>query len=394
MLATVLVDSHAAKRLRQGHPWVFSNLIREVKGAAAPGDVVRVARVSGSGEKELGTALYNPNSLIVLRHLSWEGQDLEGDLFKRRLLQARKLRERLYPDSDSWRLCHGESDFLPGLVIDRYGDGYVVQSYSMGMDRRQAQVAEVLADSFGAAWVVERNESPLRSLEGLPDRSGLLHGEDPGRIEVSIPPARFALEPLSGQKTGLFLDQRENRWAAARHARGARVYETHCHAGGFSLHAALAGAESVEAVDSSESAVALARANAELNGVADRCTFTAADAMEDMAARYRRKEHFNLVMVDPPSYTRSKKQLPQARRALRELNRRAMTLLEPGGVLVTSCCSHHVHEDTFLEQLQRAAAEAGRVLRLVEKRQQSPDHPILVAMPESRYLSCVIAEVF
>jgi 23S rRNA (cytosine1962-C5)-methyltransferase len=390
MSATVIVDSLAAKRLRQGHPWVFSNLVREVQGAPGPGDVVRVLR----GEKDLGTALYNPNSLIVLRHLSWEGHDLDGDLFKRRLLQARRLRDRLYPDSDSWRLCHGESDFLPGLVIDRYGDGYVVQSFAAGMDKRQGQVAEVLADHFGAAWVVERNASPLRSLEGLPDRSGLLHGADPGRVEVSIPPARFAVEPLSGQKTGLFLDQRENRWAAARHAKGARVYETHCHAGGFSLHAALAGAESVEAVDSSEPALELARANAELNSVADRCVFTAADAMEDMAARYRRKERFDLVMVDPPSYTRSKKQLPQARRALRELNRRAMTLLESGGVLVSSCCSHHVHEETFLEQLQRAAAEAGRVLRILEKRQQSPDHPMLAAMPESRYLSCVIAEVF
>jgi len=394
MSATVLVDSLAAKRLRQGHPWVFSNLVREVEGAPGPGEVVRVKRASGKGDKDLGTALYNPNSLIVLRHLSWTGEDLDAELFKRRLLGARKLRDRLYPDSDSWRLCHGESDFLPGLIVDRYGDGFVVQSFSAAMDRRQDLVAEVLTESFGAAWVVERNGSPLRALEGLPERSGLLAGEDPGRIEVSIPPARFAVEPLVGQKTGLFLDQRENRWAAARHAKDARVYETHCHAGGFSLHAALAGAASVEAVDSSESAIELARANAELNGVADRCSFEVADALEDMSARHRRRERFDLVMVDPPSYTRSKKQLPQARRALRELNRRAMTLLSPGGVLVTSCCSHHVHEDTFLEQLQRAATEADRVLRILEKRQQSPDHPMLAAMPESRYLTCVVAEVF
>ena len=394
MSATVLVDSLAAKRLGQGHPWVFSNLVREVRGHAQPGDVVRVARAGGKGERDLGTALYNPNSLIVLRHLSAAGEELGPELFVRRLLQARKLRDRLYPDSDAWRLCHGESDFLPGLIVDRYGEGFVVQALSAGMDRRLREIAEALSEAFDARWVVERNESQLRGLEGLPERSGVLLGEDPGRVEVSIPPARFELEPLTGQKTGLFLDQRENRWAAARHAKDARVYETHCHAGGFSIHAALAGARSVEAVDASGSAVALARRNAALNGVEERCEWHEADAVKDMDERHRRRERFELVMVDPPSFTRTKKQVPQARKALRDLNRRAITLLEKGGVLVSSCCSHHVHEETFLDQLQRAAAEAGRTLRILEKRSQAPDHPVLAAMPESHYLTCVIAEAW
>lgn len=393
MLSTALVDSLAAKRLRQGHPWVFSNLVREVQGSPKPGDVVRVAR-TGAKAEELGTALYNPSSLIALRHLSWSGEDLGPELFARRLLTARRLRERLYPDSDSWRLCHGESDFLPGLVVDRHGEGFVIQTFSAAMDRRQGEIAEVLVESFGARWVIERNESALRGLEGLPERSGVLVGEDPGRIEVTMPPARFLVEPLGGQKTGHFLDQRENRWAAARHAKGARVYEAHCHAGGFAVHAALAGARSVVAVDSSEPAIELARLNAELNGVAGTCSFELADASRDMDLRHRRRERFDLVLVDPPSFTRTKKQLPQARRALRELNRRAMTLLEPGGVLVSSTCSHHVHEETFLEQLLRAAGEAGRVLRILERRGAAPDHPVLAAMPESRYLTCIVAEAW
>ena len=279
------------------------------------------------------------------------------------------------------------------LFIDRYGPDFVVQAFSAGMDRLLPLVAEVLTDDMGAECVIERDESHLRALEGLENRTGILAGSSQGPREVNLGSLRLVVDPLEGQKTGAFLDQRENRAAAARHAKGRSVLEMHCNLGGFSILAALAGAERVVRVDVSADAVAAATRNARLNGVADRCAFEKADANEDMDARHRRHERHGLVLVDPPSFTRSKKHVAQARRALRDLNRRAMTLVEPGGILVSSDCSHHVHEETFHELLRDAAAEAQRQLRILEVRSQSPDHPVLAEMPETRYLKCVILQV-
>lgn len=389
---TVHVTLPAARRLLSGHPWVFSNQVATIEGAPLAGDVVRIAG-PGRDHADLGTAFYHPHSLIALRSISLEGETPDAALVSRRLHAAEAFRRRLYPGSDSWRTCHGESDGLPGLFVDRYADVFVVQSFSAGMDRLQGDVARVLTDELGARSVVERNESHLRELEGLEARTGLLAGEPPGRVVARLPPLALQVEPLSGQKTGAFLDQRENRLAAARHARGLRVYEAHCNTGGFAIAAALAGAESVVGVDVSEPAVAAARSNAELNGVAPRCEWIAADAQRDMDERHRRRERFGVVMLDPPSFTRSRKHVTQARQALRELNRRAMTLVEPGGILVTSDCSHHVFEESFLQVLQDAARQAQRRLSWLEIRTQSPDHTVLAAMPETRYLKCVIARV-
>jgi 23S rRNA (cytosine1962-C5)-methyltransferase len=386
----VVVDARAAKRLASGHPWAFSNQVVEVSGKPQPGELVEVAGPAGV---ELGTAFYNPHSLIAVRLLSAIGALADGSLVSARLRAARVLRERLYPGSDCWRLCHGEADFLPGLFVDRYGDAFVVQAFSAGADRLLPIVAEVLEQEHGARSVLERDESHVRTLEGLPQQSRLLRGETPEPRVVAMPPVKLLVDPGAGQKTGAFLDQRENRLAAARHATGRRAYDAYCNLGGFGVAAALAGAEAVTLVDSSAEAIAGARANAELNGVAGKCEAVVADATTDMDARHRRRERFGVVLIDPPSFTRSRKQVPQARRALRDLNRRAMTLVEPGGVLVTSDCSHHVLEETFLELLRDAAHEAQRVLRILEQRSQSPDHPWLAEMPESKYLKCVILQV-
>lgn len=389
----IVIDSHAGRRLRRGHPWVFSNQVRLVEGAPIAGDVVHVIEGEGSREKDHGLGFYNPHSLVAFRHLSFTEERPDRAFFIKRLRAARELRTRLFPGSDCWRLCHGEADFLPGLFIDRYGSSFVVQAFSAGMDRLLPLVAEVLVDEFEADCVVERDESHLRRLEGLENVTRLLAGTQPAPRVVSLESLKLEVDPLSGQKTGAFLDQRENRVAAARHAKGRSVLEIHCNIGGFSILAALAGAERVIGVDASEGAVAAAAANARLNGVGDRCEFVRGDADDDMDARHRRHERHGVVLVDPPSFTRSKKHVPQAKRALRDLNRRAMTLVEPGGILVSSDCSHHVHEETFLELLGDAAFDAQRQLRILEIRSQSPDHPVLAEMPETRYLKCVIAQV-
>jgi 23S rRNA (cytosine1962-C5)-methyltransferase len=391
-MLTVVVDHVAMKRLRSGSCWAFSNQVLHVEGKPAPGEVVRVLGQVRDARTEIGTAFYNPHSLIALRVLSLHGELPDRSLLATRLLAAEAFRRRLFPGADSWRTCHGESDGLPGLFVDRYADAFVVQALSAGMDRLLPTIAAILRDEMGARSVVERNESHLRELEGLPSRTGVIAGEAPGPVEASLPPLRLRVHVLEGQKTGLFLDQRENR-IAARHARGVAAYEAHCNAGGFSIAAALAGARSVVAVDVSASAIEAARENARLNGVEDRIELVVADAEADMDARHRRRERFGLVMIDPPSFTRSRKHVPQARKALRDLNRRAMTLTEPGGILVSSDCSHHVFEDTFLEILVEAASQAERTLKLLEVRGASPDHTVLATMPETRYLKCVIAQV-
>jgi 23S rRNA (cytosine1962-C5)-methyltransferase len=391
-MITVRIDGRAGEALRAGHPWVYSNHVRAVEGEAQPGAVVRV--VAGSGDdRDLGTAFYNPRSLVALRHLSFEGELPDRDLLARRLRAARALRERLYPEADAWRLCHGEADGLPGLVVDRYADVHVVQALSAGMDAVLEDVAAVLCEEHGARSVVERDESHLRALEGLPERRRVLAGPAPEPVVVSVPPLRLEVDVLAGQKTGAFLDQRENRVAAARLARGCAVYDGFCNAGAFGIEALVAGAESVVAVDSSAQAAGAARRNAERNGVAERHLAVQADAGDDMEARHRRRERFGLVLIDPPSFTRSRKHVPQARRELLALNRRALTLVAPGGFLVTSCCSYHVREETFLEVVREAGAQAMRRLRLLEARSQSPDHPTLLAVPESRYLKCLVLQV-
>lgn len=389
---SVIVDAAAARRVQRGHAWIFSNQVLRVEGSPEPGDVVLVS-VAGGDRKPVGSAFYHPRSLIALRMVSAEGGYPDRAWLSTRLLAAEAFRRRAYPGADSWRTCHGEADGLPGLFIDRYADAFVVQVTCAGMERLLPSIASALVEELGARSVVERNESHLRDLEGLPQRSGLLAGEEPGRVIASMPPLRLRVDPSGGQKTGAFLDQRENRVAAARWAAGCSVYEAHCNVGGFGIMAALAGATSVVGVDSSAEAVAAAEANAALNGVEGRCRWVVADAEEDMDARHRRRERFGVVMIDPPSFTRSRKHVPQARRALKDLNRRAMTLVEPGGILVSSDCSHHVFEDAFLDDVGEAAWRAGRRLSLLEIRSQSPDHVVLAAMPETRYLKCVIARL-
>ncbi|MEM7247528.1 MAG: class I SAM-dependent rRNA methyltransferase [Acidobacteriota bacterium] len=384
-METVVIDGRAGARLRAGHPWVFSNQVREVSGSPEPGDLVSVVQ-AGARRRELGTAFFNPHSLIALRLFSSEGLLPEREVVQARLSSALKLRQRILPGRDSYRLCHGEADGLPGLIVDRHGPVDVVQCFSAGMDRLRDLVAAILVDELGTSCVVERNDVHLRGLEGLPERKGVLKGEEPGRVEVTLPKMVALVVPMSGQKTGAYLDQRLNQERAAAWCDGQEVLDLHCHQGGFGLHAAQAGAAKVVFVDQSEEALAVAKATAERNGWSERCVFEQADATDYLLDVRRRKQRFDVVFVDPPSFTRSKKQVPQARRALRILNRHAACVVAPGGLLVSSCCSHHVREETFEEQLRRAVAEADRPARWLDRWSQGPDHPALPALPEARYL--------
>ena len=385
LMHTVLVNRRAAARLERGHPWIFrSDLAGEPD--APPAAVVRVQLASG---KPLGTAHYSSTSQIALRMLADRDTVVDEAFLRQRLSAAISLRERLVRDSDSYRVVYGEADFLPGLVVDRYADCLAIQTLSQGMDALQPVIVKVLADLLPSRAIVEKNEVQTRSLEGLPLRSGLLAGALGGPIAIALNGLRFEVDLLAGQKTGFFLDQRENYAASRRFGRG-RALDCFTYGGGFALHLASV-CESVEAVDSSAGAVARARRNAEENGLGN-VSVREADVFRLLASYQSARRSFETIVLDPPAFTKNRERKEDAARGYKEINLRALKLLAPGGILVTCSCSHHVSGAELLEVIREASCDTGRPLRLLETRSQAGCHPIRVGVPETEYLKCFILE--
>jgi len=367
-------------RILSGHPWVFSNELLETRGGPECGDVVELRTEKG---KTLGFGFYNPHSLISFRLLSLEPVQATTEFFIERIARSLKLRRRLYPLSEAFRVVHGEADFLPGLVIDKYNDYLCVQTFCYGMDRQLSAICDALEELFHPAGIIERNESPLRALEHLPQQKGVLRGTS-GTTTIVEHEIQYEVDPLQGQKTGFYLDQRENRSSIRRYAKGAAVLDCFCNEGGFGLNAALAHAESVVGIDISGDAVDRARKNAGRNNVGS-IQFQQVDVFEFLKSRDRERK-FDVIVLDPPSFTRSRKNVPAAKRGYRELHIHALRLLKAGGFLLSASCSHHVKADVFLEIVQEAGMRAGRCLQQLEWRSAAPDHPILPAVPETQYL--------
>ena len=386
----VVLRPREERRILSGHAWVFSNEIDRIEGQPQPGSVVAVTR---SGGKLVGYGLFNPNSLIAVRLFSRREAAFDLPFLTERIRAAAALRERLYPGSVACRIVHGESDGLPGLIVDRYGSAFCVQTLSIGIDLLKETLCDALESLFHPEVIVERNESQLRTLEGLPLVSGVLRGTIPACVRITEADLIFEVDLLSGHKTGFYYDQRENRLAVRRYAEGARALDLYCHDGAFSLHLAKAGAREVIAIDVGENAIERARRNADLNGLSERCRFEAADASEALRSLHERGEKLDIIVLDPPSFTRSKKNVPEAKRAYVDLNRRAIRVLARGGFLATASCSHHITDETFVDCLREAAVSVDRTLKLLEWRSQAPDHPILPAMPETKYLKLAILQV-
>lgn len=374
-----------------GHLWVYAGHIDEVRGEPAAGDIVDVVSPNG---KFFARGLYSPESKIRVRLLSLEEEPITEQFWRGRVRQAIRLRQRIVFDTNAYRLIYGEADRLPGLIVDRYDDVLVMQTLSYGMDRRKALLADLLCQETGVSRVYLRNDAKSRSLEGLPIEKGFARGGGGTRVDVREGIARFVVDIERGQKTGWFCDQRENRQAAARFAAGAQVLEIFCHTGAFGTHAALAGVVSVEGLDVSEDALVLAREHAALNKVDDRCVYRAADAFDEMRKMERAGRRYDLVMLDPPAFARSKQAVPRALAGYKDINLLGIRLAKPEGIVVTSSCSHHVSEQDFWGAIRQAARDAKRQVRLLEQRGQACDHPILAAMPETRYLKCFILQVF
>ena len=377
------------RRVRGGHPWVFSNEVAELRGAPSDGDLVEIVDFRGAF---LGRAYWNRKSLIAARLLTRGRDEVDAGFFAHRIERALKLREAAMPGAEAARIVYGESDQLPGLVIDRYGDVLAVQVLTLGMDVRGEMVREAIAQVLKPAGVMRMADSALRALEGLPLERGVWWGEVPERIHVRSEGFTLEVDLHAGQKTGLYLDQRENRRMAEARAQGQRVLDLFCYQGEWALHAARGGAASVLAVDSSAPALAAARRNAEANGLAGSITFRQGDCFDVARELERSGERFGLVILDPPALIKSRGQIAAGARAYREINRTAMALLAEGGTLITSSCSHHLEDPLFRQVLLEAARAAHRPFRVLSWTGEGPDHPQLLAVPETHYLKCAVLQ--
>jgi len=385
-LPQVILKAHEDRRVRRGHSWVFSNEVESFPEAIEPGALVHFL----TGRHEfLGVGFYNPSSLISGRLLDRRPMDIDLAFFQNRLRRAKELRDGLFPDG-AYRWVFGESDDLPGLVIDRFGDACVLESYCAGMDRLIPKIAEAVA-SFGP-WkaIVLKNDAATRKLERLPEEVKVLQGAVDKPHWFKTDGLDMAADLLEGQKTGFFFDQRANRAAVAALSPGKTVLDVFCHTGGFGLWCAKAGATRVTGIDESTPALELATSIAERNGFAQRLTFQKAEALDFLA---RTKETFGLVVLDPPRFASSKKNLPEALRAYVRMNALGLRRVTGGGFLATSSCSQHVDREEFRQILSRAIHESGRHAVVVHTGGAGPDHPVRPAMPETEYLKFAILHV-
>ena len=377
------------QRVLGGHPWVFRSDIEREEGAA-DGLPVRVLTSAG---RFLAMAVYNPRSQISLRILSRRDEPIDGAFIRGRVRRAVDYRRR-FADLGSCRLIFAESDGLPAVIADKFGEVIVLQILCLGMERFKADIVDALAQELSPRGIYERNDVPVRELEGLSQQTGLLFGEVPDRVEMQENGVRFLVDVKEGQKTGFFLDQKENRAAIAPFVPGMRVLDCFTHTGSFALHAAHYGAAEVTGVDISEHACACALENARLNGVEDRVRFECANAFDFLRAQQTAKAQYDVVILDPPAFTKTRSAVEGALRGYKEINLRGMKLTRDGGFFITCSCSQHVTPDLFRGMLLEAQKDAHVQLRQIEWRTQGRDHPILLASPETQYLKCGIFQVF
>lgn len=411
-LPTVVLHARDARRVAAGHPWVFDSAVASQASGIEDGAIVQVEDAS---HRLLGIGPYNSKSRIRVRLLARETVAIDAAFFEGRIREALALRQRFLPEATSYRVVNSESDFLSGLIVDRYEDVLVLQIASLGLDRRKPAIVEALEKVFAPRAILERSDGASRRFEGLELANGLLAGRlggeraesagpaeeggapDANRLEVRLSGLRFEVDLAAGHKTGLYLDQQLNYQAVSRFAEGARVLDCFSFLGGFGLHAARAGARHVRMLDQSKEAVAASLRNAETNGFADRCEAEVANVFDWLKAKSRAdardEQRYDLIVLDPPSFTRSRSSVPDALRGYKEIHLRALRLLAPGGVLATFCCSHHVDTKTFQDVIQAAAADARVVLRRVASYSQAPDHPIVPVIPETEYLKGFAFEV-
>jgi 23S rRNA (cytosine1962-C5)-methyltransferase len=395
-LTTVLLKPGEADRIVAGHPWIYHTEILRLTAPVADGELVQV---KDHRQRLIGTGFFNSKSKINVRVLSPERVEVNEKFFEERIRVALAVRQKHLPDATSFRVVNAESDFLSGLIVDKYEDVLVVQLSSLGMDQRKAQIVAALQKIFSPRAILERGDMATRKYEGLNAAEGVLVGEFSGPISVNLNGLKFETDLVGGHKTGMYLDQQVNYQAVSLFAKGAQVLDCFSFLGGFGLHAARAGAAHVHMLDQSADAIAAATRNAAANGLAEKCSFEAVNVFDWLKANTAVKPHervvprFDLIILDPPSFTRNRASVPDALRGYKEIHLRALKLLKPGGTLATFCCSHHVDIVTFQDVILSAAYDTRHVLRRVATYSQSPDHPVIPMIPETEYLKGFAFEV-
>jgi 23S rRNA (cytosine1962-C5)-methyltransferase len=396
LLPTVLLRPGEADRVVAGHPWIYAGSVLRLTQPAADGAVVQV---KDHRQRFIGIGFYNSKSKINVRVLSPERVEIDQAFFEARIGAALAVRQKWMPGATSFRVVNAESDFLSGLIVDKYEDALVVQTSSLGMDQRKPMILAALQALFSPSAILERNELASRKFEGLPDANGILSGQLSGPLTVHLNGLQFEVDVLGGHKTGLYLDQQVNYRRVAELAAGAQVLDCFSFLGGFGLHAARAGAAHVHLLDQSADAIAAAQRAAAANGLADKCSFETANVFDWLKAQTVTQPHekiiprWDLIILDPPSFTRNRASVPDALRGYKEIHLRALKLLKPGGTLATFCCSHHVDAGLFEDTILAAAFDAHRLLRRVAVFSQGPDHPIIPMIPETEYLKGFALEV-
>lgn len=376
-------------RVLEGHPWVYKTEL-EQQYALPPGEMVRVVDYKN---RFLGVGYYNSNSQIAVRLMSFNEEEINYDWLKNKIERANLYRQRVVANTDSYRLIYGEADQIPGLIVDRFGDYLVLQSLTFGIEKLKPLIVEALMEVIKPQGIYERSDVQVREKEGLPLVTGLLAGEVPELVIINENGFKFSVNIKEGHKTGYFLDQRENRLALKPFVSGKTVLDCFCHTGAFSVYAAGFGAREVIGVDISAEAIIRAQENAVLNGFNDRIYFIEANCFDYLRELEREKAKFDVVILDPPAFTKSKKALEGALRGYKEINLRALKLLKEDGILVTSSCSYHLTEELFWEVIADAALDAKKRVRIIEARRQAKDHPMLLSSPETYYLKYFILQV-
>jgi 23S rRNA (cytosine1962-C5)-methyltransferase len=388
----VYLRKGAQHRVESGHPWVYQTELDTIDGEFQPGDIVDVYNYR---QKFIGRGYINPRSQIIVRIMTREQETIDRNFFKKRIQTAWQYRKQFINEPEYCRLIFGEADFLPALIVDKFGPYMVIQTLALGIDVHKETIISVLEELFEPEGIFERNDVPVRRLEGLDDKKvGYLKGNFPTKIKVMENGIPFYADIEHGQKTGFFYDQRENRLFLKPLMQGAEVLDCFCHTGSFAVHAALYGAKKITSIDISEEAVEIAKQNAEMNGVSDICNFQVANAFDALRTMSDEKREFDVVILDPPAFTKSRNALEGAARGYKEINLRGLKMVKPGGYLVTCSCSYHMDRDLFLAVVNDAARDAKRIIRQVEYRTQAKDHPILPASAETEYLKFLVVQVF
>lgn len=391
-MTDVILRNENLRRVLSGHPWIYKTEIDHIEGDYEPGGIVDVYDYK---KNFIGRGYINLKSMITVRLLTYEKDELiNEDFFKKRILKAWEYRKKVMDNLNSCRVIFGEADFLPALIVDKFGDYLVIQTLSLGMERYKGLIVNILVELLRPKGIYERNDVSVRMLEGLPETKGFLYGNFDTIQQFEENGVKLLVDIENGQKTGYFLDQKENRAAIKKYVKDADVLDCFSHTGSFSVHALHYGAKSVETVDISEAALDMAKKNVALNGYLDKCHFTCENAFDLLKKYDEENKRFDVVILDPPAFTKSKETVKDAIRGYKEINLRAMKILKRGGFLITCSCSQHISPDAFLNIIKEAAHDTRKNTRLIEKRTQSKDHPILLSSSETEYLKCLILQVF